>query len=78
MMQVGLDMSPTRAQIDTWESGCKTYNLTVAAWKTMQTQDLAAFNQLLTKGNLKPLAVAPTKLAPWTCTFMSPAPPTGR
>jgi photosystem II stability/assembly factor-like uncharacterized protein len=78
MMQVGLDMSPTRAQIDTWESGCKTYNATVAAWKALQTQDLAAFNSLLTKDNLKPLAVAPTKLAAQACTFAPPARPSGR
>jgi len=77
LMQVGLDMGPTKAQINTWESGCKSFNATVAAWKTMQTQDLAAFNSLLTKGNLKPLAVTPTKLAAQPCTFTPPARPTG-
>jgi hypothetical protein len=26
MMQVGLDMAPAKAQIDTWESDCKNYD----------------------------------------------------
>jgi hypothetical protein len=70
MMQVGLDMAPTKAQIDTWESGCKNYNATVTAWKMMQAQDLAAFNALLTKNNLQPLTVTPTKLSVQSCTFV--------
>src|SRR5262249_7407523 len=28
-MQVGLDMPPTKAAIDTWETNCKNYNTTV-------------------------------------------------
>ena len=70
MMQVGLDMAPTKAQIDTWESGCKNYNATVTAWKAMQAQDLAAFNALLTKNSLQPLTVTPTKLSVQGCAFV--------
>jgi photosystem II stability/assembly factor-like uncharacterized protein len=69
LMQVGLDMAPTQAQIDTWESGCKTFNETVAAWSKMQSGDLAAFNGLLTKRNLPGLTITPTKLLAQTCTF---------
>jgi hypothetical protein len=72
MMQVGLDMAPTKAQIDTWESNCKNYNTTVTAWKTMQSQDLAVFNALLSKNNLQPLTVTPTKLNAPSCTFTPP------
>ena len=72
MMQVGLDMAPTKAQIDTWESNCKNYNTTVTAWKTMQSQDLAAFNALLSKNQLQPLVVTPTKLSAPSCTFTPP------
>jgi len=68
-MQVGLDMGPTKAQIDTWESGCKTFYETVAAWSKMQSGDLAAFNGLLTKSNLPALTITPTKLLAQTCTF---------
>ena len=40
MMEVGLDMPPTKAQIDSWEGDCNNYNTTVTAWKTMETVDL--------------------------------------
>jgi hypothetical protein len=62
-------MGPTPAQIDTWESGCKSFNETVAAWSKMQSSDLAAFNGLLTKSNLPGLTITPTKLVAQTCTF---------
>ncbi len=75
MSQVGLDEAPTQAQIDTWEADCKQYNATVTAWKTVQSQDLVAFNALLSKNNLKPLQVSPTALTVPPCTFTaSPAP----
>ena len=77
LMQVGLDMAPTKAQIDTWESGCKSYNATVAAWKKAQAVDLAAFNALLAKNNLPALTVTPTKLTVRSCTFGPPAPRAG-
>ena len=73
MMQVGLDMAPTKAQIDTWESDCKNYNTTVTAWKTMLSQDVVAFNALLSKNHLQPLTVTPTKLSAPSCTFTLPA-----
>ena len=70
--QVGLDEAPTQAQIDTWEADCKDYSATVAAWKKMQSQDLAAFNALLTKNNLKPLEISPSALTDLPCTFKQP------
>ena len=73
MMEVGLDMAPTKAQIDSWESDCKNYNTTVTAWKTMQTVDLPAFNVLLTQNHLTPLTATTTKLGPVACTFAPPA-----
>ena len=70
MMQNGIDMPPTKAQIDTLEAGCKQYSATVAAWKAMQGVDLVAFNSLLTKNGQKPLTVTPTALTvPASCTF---------
>jgi photosystem II stability/assembly factor-like uncharacterized protein len=65
MMQVGLDMPPTPAQIATWEADCTSYNTTLAAWKKVQTEDLAAFK------------VTPTTLAPAVCTFTASAPSRG-
>jgi hypothetical protein len=78
MMQVGLDMAPTRAQIDTWESDCKNYNTTVAAWKKMQADELTAFNAELTKAKHAPLTVTPTKLTTAACTFAAPSAPAPR
>jgi hypothetical protein len=75
MTQVGLDIAPTPAQIDTWESDCKSYNTTLAAWKKTQSEDLAAFNAELAKNNVKPISIAPTTLTPAACGFASsPAP----
>ncbi|HYL62714.1 MAG TPA: glycoside hydrolase [Candidatus Methylomirabilis sp.] len=73
--QVGLDEAPTQAQIDTWEADCKDYNATVAAWKKIQSQDLVAFNTLLSKNNLNPLHVSATALTDPSCTFATPAAP---
>jgi hypothetical protein len=69
MMEVGLDMPPTKAQIDSWESDCNNYNRTVTAWRTMEAVDLPAFNVLLTQNHLQPLTLTPTKLGPVACSF---------
>jgi hypothetical protein len=77
LSQNALDMPPTKAAVDTWESGCKEFTATFNAWKTMLDVDLIGFNSLLTKNNLTPLKVAPAALAaPASCTFvwsMAPA-----
>ena len=67
--QVGLDEAPTQAQIDAWEAGCTDYNATVAAWKKMQSEDLVAFNALLSKSHLSPLPMSPSALTDPPCTF---------
>jgi hypothetical protein len=73
--QVGLDEAPTAALIDTWVADCKLYGATVAAWKTMQSKDLADFNALLSKNNQKPLQISPSVLTVPPCTFGAPAAP---
>jgi hypothetical protein len=73
--QVGLDEAPTQSQINTWLADCKEFNRTVAAWKTMQSKDLADFNALLSKNNLKPLQVIPSALPIPPCTFTVSAAP---
>jgi hypothetical protein len=73
LSQNGIDMPPTKAMINTWESGSKEYTATLNAWKTMLNTDLAAFNSLLAKNNLPPLKIAPTALtAPASRTFVWP------
>ena len=74
LAQNGMDMPPSKAQIDTYESACKEFTATVAAWKTMLSVDLVSFNSQLTKYNLTPLKIAPaTTTAPPSCTFVPPA-----
>ncbi|HET9784161.1 MAG TPA: hypothetical protein VFP94_04275, partial [Terriglobales bacterium] len=60
-------MAPTPAQISTWQHDCTEYNRTVAAWKAMQTQELAAFNKTLSENNLQPITVTPTPLTDPSC-----------
>jgi photosystem II stability/assembly factor-like uncharacterized protein len=71
LTQNGIDMGPTKGEIDTWESGCKELTATENAWRTMLGADLVTFNALLTKNNLTPLKLTPTALsAPPSCTFV--------
>jgi len=70
LSQNGIDMPPTKAEVDTWESGCKEFTATLEAWKTMLSVDLVDFNGLLTKNNLTLLKITPTALTvPSSCTF---------
>jgi photosystem II stability/assembly factor-like uncharacterized protein len=79
MAQNGLDMPPSKAMVDTWESACKELSATVGAWKATLGVDLVAFNSLLTKNNQAALKITPTAMtAPASCTFAPPAPPAGR
>src|SRR5439155_138362 len=63
LAQNGIDMPPTKAEVDTLESGCKEFSATAGAWATMLDVDLVSFNTLLTKNNLTPLKITPTALA---------------
>ena len=73
LAQNGIDMPPTKAQIDTLESACKELTATATAWKTMLDTDLVIFNSLVTKNNLTPLKITPTAVAaPASCTFVWP------
>ncbi|HMG73168.1 MAG TPA: hypothetical protein VK582_06660 [Pyrinomonadaceae bacterium] len=72
LAQDGLDMPPTRAEVDTWESGCKEFTATVNAWNTMLGVDVVGFNSLLTKNNLTPLKITTALGVPASCTFVWP------
>jgi photosystem II stability/assembly factor-like uncharacterized protein len=78
--QNGIDMPPTKAEVDTWESGCKEFTTTLNAWKTMLGVDLVNFNSLLTKNNLTPLKITPSVMTvPVSCKFIwSADTPSGR
>ena len=68
LAQNGIDMPPTKAAIDTWESGCKEFTATVNAWKTMLDVEVVGFNSLLTKNNLTPLKTTTVLAVPSSCT----------
>ncbi len=69
MMQVGLDMAPTPAQIATWQKDCTDLSHTTTAWEDALKQ-VTDFNAMLVKNNLQEIKVAPTKLTVSTCSFM--------
>jgi len=69
MMQIGLDMAPTPAQIATWRKDCTDLSHTTTAWEDAQKQ-VTDFNAMLVKNNLQEMKVAPTKLTVSTCSFM--------
>ena len=78
LSQNGIDMPPTGAMINTWESGCKEYTATATGWKTIISDDLVAFNNVLAKNNLPPIKLPSTAMsAPSSCTFAAPAPSSG-
>jgi len=73
LSQNGIDMAPTKSEINTWESGCKEFTSTLDGWKTMLGSDLVTFNSLLTKNNLTPLKFGSTPITgPTSCTFVTP------
>jgi photosystem II stability/assembly factor-like uncharacterized protein len=75
LSQNGIDMAPTGAMVHTWESGCREFTATAAAWKAVLTADLPAFNALLTKNGIAPLTLAPTSVTtPVSCTFANTKP----
>jgi len=74
LTQNGIDMAPTRAQVNTLESACKEFTATANAWKTMLDTDVTGFNSLLAKNNLPALKFAPSAVqAAASCTFVPPA-----
>jgi photosystem II stability/assembly factor-like uncharacterized protein len=72
LAQNGIDMPPTRAEVDTWESGCKEFTATVNSWKAILGVDVVGFNSLLTKNNLTPLKTTTALAPPAPCTFVWP------
>jgi hypothetical protein len=66
----GIDMAPTKSQIDTWESDCKNFNATVVAWKTVLGVDLVSFNDQLSKAGKPAMKIAPSAMkVQASCTF---------
>jgi len=72
--QNGIDMPPTKAAIDTWESGCKEFTTTADAWKTLLGTDVVSFNSLLAKNGLSAMSLPTSAVkVPSSCTYVWPA-----
>jgi len=52
------DHAPVDAQIKAYHDYCTDLNTNLALWRTLNTQDVPALNDLLRKNNAKPLATA--------------------
>jgi hypothetical protein len=69
--QNGIDMPPTKAQVDTWESACNEFTATANGWKTMLSTDVVGFNTLLMNNKLTPLKLPPSAVSvPASCKFV--------
>ena len=72
LTQNGIDMAPTKAQVNTLESGCNDFTATANGWKAMLEKDLIEFNGLLTRNNLTPIKLTPTTIVvPPSCKFVA-------
>ncbi|TAN20960.1 MAG: hypothetical protein EPN33_14350 [Acidobacteria bacterium] len=67
IVQVGLDMAPTPAQIATWQGECKQFNQTVTTWNHLRTTDVVALNRVLGQNHLPPLRVSASRLGDPSC-----------
>ncbi|MGH9466335.1 MAG: WD40/YVTN/BNR-like repeat-containing protein [Terriglobales bacterium] len=67
MVQIGLDMAPTPAQLDAWKGDCQLYNQTVTAWNQMKTETLVSFNHMLSQSQQQPITVSGNKVATLNC-----------
>lgn len=72
LSQNGMDMPPTRAMINTLESGCKEFTGTSASWQAALA-DVAAFNAVATKNGVSTLTVPTPVAPPRSCVFNATA-----
>ena len=73
LMQVGMDMRPTPAQLATLDADCRHYDHTVVSWMSLQTGQLAAFNTALAASHRRELRLAPVRLTVAACGFVTDA-----
>jgi photosystem II stability/assembly factor-like uncharacterized protein len=61
------DMMPTEPMWRGWVNVCTDLRTAVAAWRAINTRDLVAFNAVLTRNNLQPIAAAAPALPMPVC-----------
>lgn len=61
------DGAPTPGDLADYASSCSDLSKSVTAWRTISDKDLVAFNAVLTRNSLKPVAGGPAALTAPTC-----------
>jgi photosystem II stability/assembly factor-like uncharacterized protein len=72
------DMVPNEPMRRGWVNVCTDMRSAVAAWRTINEKDLVAFNAVLTRNNLRPIAAAAPALPMPACAAGPPAAAAGR
>lgn len=67
------DMAPTEPMWRGWVSVCTDLKSAVTAWRAINDKDLVAFNAVLTRNNLRPIAAAAPALPMPVCAAAPPA-----
>jgi hypothetical protein len=52
------DIPPNPSKLSAWRNVCTDLRTTLTSWRAINTTDLVAFNALLMKNNIKPIAAA--------------------
>ncbi len=68
------DMAPNDPMTKAWAAGCTDLKSTAARWMELNGKDLAAFNAILVKNSLSPIAAASPALAVPACGVAATAP----
>ncbi|MGH7584104.1 MAG: hypothetical protein ACREL5_12845, partial [Gemmatimonadales bacterium] len=68
------DNAPSAAMLHGWSNVCTDLRSAIATWKSINEKDLVAFNAVLTRNNLRPIALAAPALPMPVCA-PSAAPP---
>jgi hypothetical protein len=61
------DMAPTESMLNGYIAKCTDLKTAITSWKTITTVDLPAFNAILTRNNIKPIAAGSPALAIPVC-----------
>jgi hypothetical protein len=67
------DIPPNPTKLAGWRNVCTDMRTALTAWREINAKDLVAFNAMLAKSNLRPIAAASPMLPPPVCTTAAPA-----
>jgi len=72
------DMAPNQSMLRGWVNVCTDLRIAVTAWRTINDKDLVAFNAVLSRNNLRPIAAATPMLPVPECGLAPAASPARR